>query len=501
MPETSHSDSETENPHQTAGKRVAKNTAILILLRVGVPLLSVLLMLVLARKLGTEGMGRYALAYSLLELFNTIGPLGLYAVITREGSRDRSALEKMLSNALTMGTIASVLLVLVMVATGKILDYDAQTQQALIILSLAILPYTLGNFFEGASVALEKMNFIAYSTLLEVVLKVGIGIGFLMAGYGLDAVLIVAVAGRIAGTVLNALLLRSENIKVSFDFEPAIIKKLLKLCPAFLLIGIFATLYWRIDILMLSRMRPLEDVGLYGAAYRLFNFALMVPASLSLALYPLMASLMQRDKLQLIRLGRTATRYLIALTLPIAITMSMIGKDALVLLFGEEFQSAAITVSVLAWALVPYGIVRYNAYLLFATDRQNVDLIINIVMSLLNVLLNLVLIPVYGHLGAAIATLCSIIIYLILQGLYIRFYLTDFVSELTVPVTVVISSMIMAIVLWFAIKVHIVLAVLAAPSFYFAGLILTGFFSKSELVLLKLDDLVSRYGLLRYVRN
>ncbi len=329
----------------------------------------------------------------------------------------------------------------------------------------------------------------------------GIGVGLLLAGYGLEAVLIVAVVGRIAGAVLNALLLRSENIKVKFGFDPIIIKKLLKLCPAFLLIGIFATLYWRIDILMLSRMRPLEDVGLYGAAYRLFNFALMVPASLSLALYPLMASLMQRDQAQLIRLGRTAFRYLFALTLPIAIAMSMVGKDALVLLFGEDFQSAAITVSVLAWALVPYGVVRYNAYLLFAADRQNVDLIINIVMSLLNVLLNLVLIPKYGHLGAAVATLSSIIIYLVLQGLYIRFYLPVFVSKLSVPATVIISSVVMAIVLWFGMKVHIVLAVLAAPSIYFAGLILTGFFSKSELVLLKLDNFVSRYGLLRYIRN
>ncbi len=164
MSETNHSGSGTENSHHIAGKRVAKNTAILILLRIGVPLLSVLLILVLARKLGTEGMGRYVLAYSLLELFNTIGPLGLYAVITREGSRDRSVLEKMLANALTMGSIASVLLVLVMMFVGKILNYDTQTQQAIIILSLAILPYTLGNFLEGASVALEKKNYIAYST-------------------------------------------------------------------------------------------------------------------------------------------------------------------------------------------------------------------------------------------------------------------------------------------------------------------------------------------------
>ncbi len=501
MPEHIEEDSSTDNVHQAAGKRVAKNTVILILLRVGVPLLSVLLMLVLARKLGVEGIGRYALAYSLLELFNTIGPLGLYAVITREGSRNRPVLEKMLANSITLGSIASVLLILIMIVSGKILGYDAQTQQILVILSLAILPCTIGNFLEGASVAIEKMNFIAYSTMLEYVLKVGIGVSLLFMGYGLEAVMIVAVAGRISAVILNAVLLRSENIRVKFSFDLKMIRKLLKLCPAFLFIGIFATLYWRIDILMLSRMRPLEDVGLYGAAYRLFNFALLVPASMSLALYPQMTRLMRQDQGQLVKLGRIAIRYLFALTLPIAVGLTFIGKDALILLFGTEFQSAAITVSVLVWALVPYGVVRYNAYLLFAADRQNIDLIINIIMALLNILMNLVLIPRYGYLGAAVATFCSIVIYSVFQGFYIRNYLPEIVPKLSVPAPVVFASIVLAFVLWAGMKLSVFFAVCIAPFFYILILVRTGFFSKSEIMFLKLDKLANKYGFMKFIRD
>ena len=501
MSESFDKDSGIENSHQTAGIRVAKNTAILILLRVGVPLLSVLLMLVLARKLGTEGIGRYALAYSLLELFNTIGPLGLYAVITREGSRNRPVLEKMLANAITMGSMVSLLLIVVMIVTGKVLGYDEQTQQILVILSFAILPCTIGYFLEGASVAIEKMNFIAYSTLLEYVIKVGIGVALLLAGYGLESVMIVAVVGRFASAILNALFLKHEKIRVSFGFDPDMIRKLLRLCPAFLFIGIFATLYWRIDILMLSWMRPLEDVGLYGAAYRLFNFAILIPASLSLALYPQMTRLMQQDQEQLVRLGRIALRYLFALTLPIAVALTIIGKDALILLFSNDFQSAATTVAVLAWALIPYGVVRYNAYLLFAADRQNVDLVINIIMALLNILMNLLLIPRYGHLGAAIATLCSISIYSVFQGLYIRHQLPDIVPKLSIPLSVLIGSIVLLIVLWLGMKVSVITTVCIAPFIYLATLLRTGFFSKAEIEILKLDNLVNRFGFMRFIRN
>ena len=501
MPESLDEETGIDLSHQNAGKRVAKNTIILILMRVGVPLLSVMLMLILARKLGTEGIGRYALAYSLLELFNTIGPLGLYAVITREGSRDRPVLEKMLANSMTLGSAASVLLIIVMIASGKILGYDEQTQRVLVILSLALWPYTMGNFFEGASVALEKMNFIAYSTFLEYALKVGVGTGLLFAGFGLEAVMIVAVIGRFSGAILNAILLGSENIKIRFGFNPEMIRKLLRLCPTFLFIGIFATLYWRIDIIMLSKMRPLEEVGLYGAAYRLFNFSLMLPTSLALALYPLMTRLVKQDREQLNKLGRTALRYLFALTLPIAIGLTFIGEDILVLLFGADFRLAATTVAVLAWALIPYGVVRYNAYLLFAADRQNVDLVINIIMSLLNIALNLVLIPKYGHPGAAVATLISIMIYSVFQGIYIRNQLPDIVPALSIPIPVIIGSVVLAAVLWLGMQVSVIISVVVAPFVYLIVLVVAGFFSNHEIMILKLESLAKRTGFMRYIRN
>lgn len=501
MAESSVVEGSSTNDHRSDGKKVAKNTVILIILRAGVPLLSVLLMLVLARKLGAEGVGRYALAYSLLELFNTIGPLGLYSVITREGSRDRPALEKILSNAMTMGLVVSVILTAIMFVTGKLLGYDNQTQQVLTILGLAILPCTLGYFLEGASVAIEKMNYIAYSTLLEYALKVGVGVSVLLAGYGLEAVMAVAVVGRIASVLLNTVLLRRGNVRVGFSYDPDMITKLIKLCSTFLLIGIFATLYWRIDILMLSRMRPIEDVGMYGAAYRLFNFALMVPASLALALYPQMTRLMLRNQDQLVRLGRIALRYLFALTFPIAVALTIMGKDALILLFGKEFQSASGTVAVLAWALVPYGVVRYNAYLLFSADRQRIDLIINIVMSLLNVGLNFILIPLYGHLGAAVATLCSIIIYALFQGLYIRRQLPGVVPKLSVPVSVVFGSAVLAVVVWLGMKIGIIFVLCLSAPAYLSSLVLAGFFSKSEITLLKLDRLAERSGFMRFIRQ
>ena len=154
----------------------------------------------------------------------------------------------------------------------------------------------------------------------------------------------------------------------------------------------------------------------------------------------------------------------------------------------------------LAWALIPYGVVRYNAYLMFSADRQNIDLAINIIMSILNILLNFLLIPQYSHFGAAVATLVSILIYALFQGFYIRHSLPKVVPVLSVPWSVVVASAVLALILWPGMQVNFIFAVCLAGPAYLLSLLVTGFFSKSEISILKFDGLVSKFrltGLLR----
>ena len=129
---------------------------------------------------------------------------------------------------------------------------------------------------------------------------------------------------------------------------------------------------------------------------------MVLPQSLCLSLYPQISASALSDLQQLRKIGRGAMRYLLALSLPTAIGITMLAAPILQLLYGEAFRAAAYTLSVLILTLVPYGIVRYHAYVLVGANHQRIDLALNVVMSVHNVLLNLWLIPRYGHLGAAL---------------------------------------------------------------------------------------------------
>jgi O-antigen/teichoic acid export membrane protein len=476
-------------PPVTSNLRVAHNTLVLVALRVLMPALAVGLVLMLSRYLGAEGLGRYTLAFSFLYLFNAIAPLGLGAIITRDGARDKGTLNGMLSNAMTLGTIASLVLTIAMAGVAYLSDYDSGTRTAILILSLALFPCTVGLFQDSAFIALERMDYLAIGTVIEYTIKVGVGMLLLLLEFDLNSVLLMAVIGRVVGCIISTVLLKRVELNTRWSYDPEIARRLMELAPTFLLIGIFATLYWRIDIFMLSKLQPVEQVGYYGAAWRILELAMVVPQSLCLALYPQISASALSDLPRLQEIGRGAMRYLLAISLPAAIGVTLLAEPILHLLYGPAFRTAAYTLSVLILTLIPYGFVRYHAYVLLGANHQRVDLILNIVMSVLNILLNFLLIPRFGHLGAAIATFISIGAYSILQYGYLLRNLPDRAARITVPITLLAATLLMASVVLIFRDYNIVFVIALAGFLYAASLFVSGFFSDSELKLLGLDRL------------
>lgn len=475
--------------------RVVTNTVLLVGLRVLMPMLSVALILALSRYLGAEGLGRYTLAFSVLYVFNAIAPLGLSSVITRECARDPDRLHTVLGNALTVGTMTSLVCIPLMISAGFMLGYEHDTRTALNVLSAAVLPFTIGTMLESAFIAKERIDLMAIGAFVENALKVGVGVVLLYLGYGLQSVLIMAVFGRIVSCLLSIYLLRRIGVKVSLTSDAGVRKQLLKLAPTFFFIGVFATLYWRIDIFMLSTLKPVTEVGYYGAAYRLLELAMIFPQSLCLAIYPQIVSATHTNLTALNKLGQTSSRYLAAVSLPVVICTVLLAEPILVMLYGESFRVAAPTLAVLMLTLLPYSIVRYHAYVLVGANRQHVDLWLNVVMALLNILLNLVLIPRYSYFGAALATFIAVCIYAILQYSYVRIKLSRHAAPLGIQSIVVVASALIGIGVWWLRDVNVLGLSIVSGIAYLTLLYVGGFFTRSELQLFGVGRMMDRLGI------
>lgn len=460
-----------------AGSRITTNAIVLVILRLSRPFLSMALVVAISRLLGAEDLGRYTLALSVLFVFYEIAPLGLAAWIAREGARERSRLESLLANALTLVIAVSLVLAGMMAAGAFLLRYDPATTAAIVILALALAPAAANNLLEGTFVACERMDGIALSAACENLLKVGGALAVLSLGYGLHAVMAIVVASYAAGAAASALLLRRLGVRIGLAWGSETLRDLRRVAPTFLLISVFATLSWRVGILLLGSLRTIEEVGQYGAAWRLLELALIFPQSLCLALYPSMAAA-RDDGDALGWLGDTAARYLLAGSIPAAIVVSLAAGPILTLLFGAEFAGASDTLTVLIWVVVPYAWVRFNAYSLLAAERQHIDLAFNAGTMVLNFVLNLVLIPAYGALGTAMALLATMTAHLIAQQVYLHRHLDGRAVPLRWDPAVAAATVVLAVCVYALRDVNVWSACLLGGCAYGLTLLCGGFFRR-----------------------
>lgn len=475
-------------------RKTAKNSLILTVVRILGPACSLLLVMVLSRRLGVEGLGRYVIANSLLYVCAAPALLGLPALIPREGAGNRPGLVRVLREASTLAGVAALLMTGVMAASAFVLDYEPATRAAVLILACAVLPQTWFSLLESAAVAEERTEHLLAASLAEHALKVMGGIGLLLAGHGLAGVLWAAVAGRWAACGVLGVLLRRDGVGLGASWNTAGLRRLAAEIPTFATISIFATLYWRLDMLMLSRLAPLEAAGLYGAAWRVLSVAMILPQSISLAFYPRLVRQYREGPSKLEALAEPALRYLTALAIPMACCAPFVAGEGLALLAGEPFRAAATTVSILLWTLVPFCLVRFHAHLLVAAHLQRVDMLLNVAMSVANLALNLVFIPRWGHVGAATATLASMTLYALVQLVCVHRLLPAYRTPLLPSPGVAVGSAVAAGVTWWLSDLPLPVAIGVPVVVYGAILLAGGTIRREELDGLVPGRLLARRG-------
>jgi O-antigen/teichoic acid export membrane protein len=173
------------------------------------------------------------------------------------------------------------------------------------------------------------------------------------------------------------------------------------------LTGVFIMIYVRIDQLMLMSMKGANAVGYYAAAVRLTETFSFIPSAFMMSVFPVMSSYFKTSKDSLTTSYRMSFKYMLMLIIPIAVGTTLLSKPIISLIYGQRFLPSASALSILIWSevFVFFGIV--NQQTLISTNKQRIDFTLTSISALVNVVLNLILIPQYGIVGAGIATAIS----------------------------------------------------------------------------------------------
>ena len=464
-------------------QRIAKNTAALFAAQFIVSILGLVLSIFIARSLGAVIFGKYSFALAFTAIFAVFSDLGYNTLLIREVARDKSQASKYLNNVISMRALLSLIIFALISITINAMDYPAGTKNVVYLFGIYTLVVSFSNVFKMTFHAFEKMEYAAGITIFTNIIRVALGLLVLFLGYGLIELALVFLLSGAFDLLLSFLVCERRFVKPKLELDFEFWRSTIKIALPIGMLSIFGLIYIRIDTVMLSMMKGDAVVGWYNAAYGLVLAFTPIPSLFLNALFPLMSRyyVSSNDSLKLTY--EKSFKYLFILGLPLALGITLLADRFILLFYGQQFYPSIIALQILAWEILLIFSYGPLGALLVTTDRQNEMVILLGITALVNVILNLILIPPLSYVGAAIAT---IITETILLGLYV-YYLSKYFYTLPlhkIVIKPIVASLVMGIFIYFCGSINLLPLVILAITLYFVILYLIRGLSKEDIVLL-----------------
>lgn len=460
---------------------LAQNTLAMFLARTVSPILSLLLVLAVARALGTSGLGEYSLVMGFLVIFQVVASLGLLGLLVREVARNKARVDEYFASSATVLLAAAFVSLLAMDLAIALLGYAPEVKRAAYIASLSLVPYAVILVCDAILIAFGKMKYIACVALSEALTQIAPSLVFLLLGYGVAVLMMVFVGSRFLSMLLYLLFLRRAGIlKSALKIDPRLCRDIIVAAPIFAgLVGL-AGIFMRADILILAGLRDTTEVGLYSVARRLMEAALFLPQSAAIPLYPLMCRLHSSSHQEFRSLCDKALGYLLVAAFPMAIGGILLSDRLIALLFTPSFAASSVAFQILMMSLLAGSLDIGLSYGLLARNREFANLMALVVALLSNIIGNFLLVPPFGFVGSSIAWLISMAL---LAGLRLAFFWRAlYKPALAKPLrNATIAGAGMALFLLLAREANLALLIFGSGGLYFLVLFLLGQFSSEDL--------------------
>jgi O-antigen/teichoic acid export membrane protein len=386
--------------------RLATNTIVQIGGNFAASAVGLLTFVAVTRGLGATDFGVLTTALVYLMIPVLLADVGLATVVAREIAARPERTGPAMEAAVPLRAIMSALAVGVAVAMGYALPFSSETRD---LIAIGALGSFLTLMTQGLSPVLQvqlKMHWAVLSTIVGRFATLGLTLAVLAAGGGISSVMAANVAG-IGATFVLQLVVVARIVSLRPRFDLAYWRVLLKGSLAIGLALALGQIYFRVDVLLLAAIRDSAEVGLYGAAVKLIELSELVAAAIGISVFPLLARFVQVDRLRAATLFQRTFDLLIAAAAPLVVLMTFAATPVIVLISGDEFGEAGDALRLLA----PYVLLSFvtglswRALIAYGEDWALFRLASAILT--INVVLNLIIIPMYGFRGAAATTVVS----------------------------------------------------------------------------------------------
>ena len=393
---------------QAAFQKYVKNTGWLLAGK----LLSLVVGFIIARYLGPYAFGDLSFADAFAALFAAVGTLGLDSFIIREIIQHPDKRDEILGTSLVMRLAANAVLIplaiLTYLAFRQLSTNETEVSLALLIaLCSSAALFKSFNIIDSYFQSQVASKYVVQVQNACLVLSTGVKIALI---YNHAPVFYFAGALVFDSAILALGLLfiyKRKHLHLhTWTFNWTRAKSLIQQSWPLILTAVMISIYMKIDQVMLKSAGS-KIVGIYSAAARISESWYFIPVAIVTSVFPAIIHARKTDIDRYHKRLQNLYDLLVAISLPVAILVSIFANQIIHVLYGNPYQGAGILLSIHIWSGIFVFLGSASSQFLLAEGFTLISFSRTAFGALVNVVLNLWLIPIYGALGASIATLIA----------------------------------------------------------------------------------------------
>lgn len=395
---------------QDAFNKYLKNTGWLMFGKV----LSLIVSFVVTRYLGPELFGDLSFALAIVTIMAAVGALGLDTFIIREIINEPNKRDEILGTALVLRLGTNILLIPLVIGIYLLFHNLSETPGDALTLFVVLLSLTsvfksfniIDAYFQSQVQSKYVVHVQNICLFITAILKIAVVL------LGLPLIYLVWVLVFDSLILAFGLVLVYQNRErsiLTWKFNKARGVQLLKQSFPLILSAVMVTVYMKIDLIMLKEVSS-RAVGIYGAAANLSEAWYFIPTAIITSVFPAILNARKTDLDRYRKRLGNLYDLLIFISLPIAIFISFFANQIIYVIYDNKYEGAGTILSIHIWSGVFVFLGVASSQYLLAEGFTRISFYRTASGAVINILLNLWLIPLYGGVGASIATLIACIV-------------------------------------------------------------------------------------------
>lgn len=388
-------------------RKIIRNIGWLSAERVLSMILSFFVGVYVIRYLGSENYGKLSYSISYVALFIAISKLGLDQIVVRNLVKQEHSTAEILGTAFILKLIGSLIALFLIYITIFQSSNDIQIRKTTIIIAIGLIFScfdVLDLWFQ--SQVLSKSTAIVRSS--QFVISFIAKLSFIFFKFPLIAFAYLLLFDSIVKAVGMIIVYSRKNQSIwHWKIRKLSAINLLKDSWPLILSGVMVTIYMKIDQVMLGNMSSSQEVGNYAAAVKFSEIWYFIPMAVCSSVFPAIIRAKQRSRQEYYVKMQQLYDFMSILSISVAIPITFTSNSILTNVLGSEYSKAGTILTLHIWSgvFIFWGVARGKW--LIAENKIGLNFVTQSLGAITNIVLNLVFIPKYGGMGAAISTLIS----------------------------------------------------------------------------------------------